>query len=453
MTGPKVRVEALSRDDKRQYAKRLLHERAKQAAASDRARVEGKVKADRDIPEAFYRFDQNPDYERIRLMKEAGERMGVPNPYLRTYDGIAGNTTRIAGKEYINYANTNFLEFSGHPKVARAAKAALDKYGTSVSASRIVSGQRPIHLELEREIAEILGADDSIVFTTGFTANVTTVGHLFGPKDLILHDELIHNSVLQGSILSGARRIPFPHSDWHAVDALLKEHRLEYQRVVVIIEGLYGMDGDVPEVPPLIKIKNRHKVFLMIDEAHTMGILGERGFGIGEYFGINADEVDLWMGTLSKAFASCGGYIAGCKELIDYLRYSAPAAVYSVGVSPVNAAAAVASIRLLRSEPERVLRLQKNARLFLELARDRGLDTGLSMGISIVPVIIGSTILSVLLSNALLDRGINVQPILHPAVAESATRLRFFFSCGHSEEQIRYTVDAVVEELERLRQS
>jgi 7-keto-8-aminopelargonate synthetase-like enzyme len=262
---------------------------------------------------------------------------------------------------------------------------------------------------------------------------------------------LIHNSVIQGAILSGARRIPFAHSDWGSLDGLLSHDRRDYERALIVLEGVYGMDGDFPDPRPVIEIKNRHKAFLMIDEAHSMGVLGRRGFGLREHFGIDGSEVDIWMGTLSKSFASCGGYIAGCRELVERLRYNAPGAVYSVGLSPPDTAAALAAIRLMKAEPERVRRLQGNAHLFLEFARERGLETGLSVGVSIVPVIVGSSAASIFLSNALLKSGINVQPILHPAVEESATRLRFFLSCLHTEDQIRSTVEAVAEELAKLR--
>ena len=200
----------------------------------------------------------------------------------------------------------------------------------------------------------------------------------------------------------------------------------------------------------MIEIKRRHKAFLMIDEAHSMGVLGAHGHGVREHFGLDGSDVDIWMGTLSKSFASCGGYIAGCGALVEHLRYSAPGAVYSVGLSPPDTAAALAAFQVMQAEPQRVERLRRNGRLFLDGARARGLDTGLSMGVNIVPVITGNSANAVLLSHALFEHGINVQPILYPAVEEKAARLRFFLSCEHSEEQIRFTVDAVATESAKL---
>ena len=307
-----------------------------------------------------------------------------------------------------------------------------------------------LHRELERAIADFIGADDAIVFVGGHSTNETTVGHLFGPGDLILHDALAHNSIVQGCILSGAQRRPFPHNDWQAVDRLLADLRGDYRRVLVAIEGVYSMDGDIPDLPRFIEVKKRHKAFLMVDEAHSAGVLGPHGRGIGEYFGVDPQDVDLWMGTLSKSFGSCGGYIAGCRAMVEYLKYTAPGFVYSVGISPANAAAALAAIRLLKDEPERVARLHERARLFLTLARSRGLNTGLSKDSPIVPVILGNSVHCLRLSRAMFDRGINVQPILYPAVEERAARLRFFITASHTEEQIRHSIDVTAEEVERI---
>ncbi len=217
-----------------------------------------------------------------------------------------------------------------------------------------------------------------------------------------------------------------------------------------MVEGIYSMDGDLPDLARLIEIKRRHAAFLMVDEAHSIGVLGARGFGLGEHFGVARGEVDIWMGTLSKTLASCGGYIAGARILIEYLKYTAPGFLYSVGMAPPMAAAALAALELMKAEPERVARLRERGRLFLDLAKRAGLDTGQSAGYSVVPVIVGSSLKSVRLSSALFEHGVNVQPIIHPAVEERAARLRFFICCSHTEEQIRRTVELTARELARL---
>ena len=413
-------------------------------------RVAGEQPVIQEIPPESYRFECFPEYLKLRQTMDETSAAGFMNPYFKVHERVINDTTSIDGREMVSFSSYNYVGMSGDPRVVAAAKRAIDRFGTSVSASRLVSGEKTIHRELEQAIARFVGTDASIVYVGGHSTNETTLGHLFGPGDLILHDALAHNSIVQGAVLSGARRRAFPHNDYEALDKLLVELRSTYRRVVIAIEGVYSMDGDIPDVPRFIEVKKRHKAFLYIDEAHSIGVLGAHGRGIGEYFDISPKDVDIWMGTLSKSFGSCGGYIAGSQVLIEYLKYTAPGFVYAAGITPANAAAALASLRLLESEPERVARLHERSDLFLNLARERGLNTGMSGGSPVLPVIIGNSIDCLRLSQALFDRGINVQPILHPAVEEKAARLRFFITSSHTEKQIRETVDAVAEELKKI---
>ncbi|NEN88763.1 MAG: aminotransferase class I/II-fold pyridoxal phosphate-dependent enzyme [Okeania sp. SIO3H1] len=403
-----------------------------------------------EIPLEYYNFDLYPEY--LQLQKQMAEinATGIGNPFFIPQERINNNTTVIGGRELVNYATYNYLGMCGDPLVSNAAKEAIDRYGTSVSASRLLSGEKPLHQELEREIADFIGVEDSIVYVGGHATNVTTISHLFGQNDLILHDSLSHNSIFQGCLLSGATIIAFPHNDWQALDRLLSDRRHRYKRILIAIEGVYSTDGDIPDLPKFIEIKQRYKAFLMVDEAHSIGTIGKYGRGISEYFGVNPNDIDLWMGTLSKSFASCGGYIAGSKALVEYLKYTSPGFVYSVGISPPDAASVLAAIRLLKAEPERVTQLQQRSRLFLESARDRGLNTGMSKDSPVIPIIVGESIKSVLLSQNLFKRGINVPFMFYPSVPHNAARLRFFITCNHTEEQIRFTVDALAEELRNM---
>lgn len=402
-----------------------------------------------DTPEQYYRFHLHPGYQQLRILNEGAARLGVPSPYFKVHEGSAGVTTRIGDKDYLNYASYNYLGLSGSAAVNDAAKAAIDRYGTSVSASRLVAGERGIHRELEREIADAYGVDDAIVFVSGHATNVTVIGHLFGPKDLVLHDALVHNSILQGVQLSGAHRLPFPHNDWAALDAILADQRRQFERVLIVVEGIYSMDGDYPDLPRFIDVKRKHHAFLMVDEAHSFGVMGETGLGLRQHFGLQGQDVDIWMGTLSKALASCGGFIAGETALTEHLKFLAPGFLYSVGMAPATAAAALAALHCLRDEPARAIRLQQRGLLFRDQALAAGIDVGSSSGMAIVPAITGNSIKAVKVSNALFERGIHVQPILYPAVPEKAARLRFFISCEHTEAQIRQTVQALREELAR----
>ena len=385
-------------------------------------------------------------YRELRLIEEAADYLGIDDPFFRVHDGIAGAETVIGNRTYINFASYNYIGLNGDPRIAAAAKAAIDRYGTSVSASRPVSGERPVHRDLERALARIHGAEDSIALVGGHSTNVTVIGHLLGRNDLVVHDSLIHNSIVQGAMLSGARRAPFRHLDPEAADRILADARPRHGRALLVIEGHYSMDGDVPDLAAFVAVARRHRAWLMVDEAHALGVLGPRGFGSADHAGMDPNEVDIWMGTLSKSLVSCGGYIAGRKELIGYLKRMAPGFVFSVGIAPPVAAAALAAVEILEREPHRVHRLNERAAQFLHLARDGGLDVGGSIGAAIVPIITGSSIGAARLSQALFRRGINVQPILYPAVPERAARLRFFLTADHTENQVRDAAAMLIEE-------
>ncbi|MGF1937064.1 MAG: aminotransferase class I/II-fold pyridoxal phosphate-dependent enzyme [Nostoc sp. ChiQUE02] len=444
MSNQAQNLSTLSPEEKRELLKELMQKKASQtqtvAAQTD------------DIPPENYDFFHYPQYRNLEQLIAGMQANGVVDPYFKIHEGINGDRTKIAGQEFINYSSYNYLGLSGDFDVSRAAKEAIDRYGTSVSASRLASGERPLHRQLEQAIASLIGVEDAIIYTAGHATNESTIGHLFSKGDLILHDALIHNSVIQGCIMSGATQISFPHNDWQSLDKILFEQRRRYKRVLIAIEGVYSMDGDIPDLPKFIEIKKRHKTFLMVDEAHSIGVLGEHGCGIGEYHNINPTDVDLWMGTVSKSFASCGGYIAGCQAVIKYLKYTSPGFIYSAGMSPANTAAALASIQKLKAEPQRVKCLHERAKLFLELASDRKLDTGMSKDSAVIPIIVGNSVHCIQLSQALFHHKINVQPMIYPAVEDKAARLRFFISSTHTPEQINFTINTVADELAKIRQ-
>ncbi|MBI4816481.1 MAG: aminotransferase class I/II-fold pyridoxal phosphate-dependent enzyme [Deltaproteobacteria bacterium] len=405
-----------------------------------------------EVPIESYDVTQFDEVIALDQRLEMARLIGLENPYFNPHFGTAKNRSNVNGVEMINYSSYNYLGFSGHPEVNEASKAAVEKYGTSVSASRVASGERPLHRELEAGIASHLGVEDAIVYVSGHATNVSTIGCVVGKDDLVIHDQLAHDSILQGIKLSGATRRPYPHENMDALEEMLKRIRTNFRRVLITAEGIYSMDGDVTNLPRLIEIKKRYKSLLLIDEAHSIGVLGPSGRGVGHHFpGLDPTDVDMWMGTMSKSFSSCGGYIAGKKALVQFLKYSSPGFVYSVGMPASNAAAALKSLELMHRHPEIVEMLRSRSKFFLEMAKARGLNTGLAMGYAVVPVIVGNSLLCMKLSAALAKRKINVQPIVYPAVEDSSARLRFFLSATHTEDEIRLTVDAVGEELEKLR--
>ena len=395
-------------------------------------------------------FTTLPGYQEIRIQRTAAGTLGIENPYFRTHSTRAAATTVIDGRTYDNFSSYDYLGLNGHPSVPAAAKAAIDQYGTSPSASRVVAGERPIHLDLERKLADHYGQEAAVAFVSGHATNVSTIGALLGPRDLILHDQLAHNSIIMGATLSRAERRSFPHNDLKALDQLLVSLRPQFKRVLIVVEGLYSMDGDSPDLAALVAIKRRHGAWLMVDEAHGLGVLGQTGRGIFEHARVDPCDVDIWMGTLSKTLSSCGGYIAGCAALIEFLKCTSGGFVYSVGLPPAMAAAASAALDVLHAEPERVQRLRDNGALFCAVAREHKLDIGFTTGLAVVPVIVYDSLVAVVLSQKMFERGINVQPIIHPAVPERTSRLRFFITSEHTDEQIRRTVKTVAEELREI---
>lgn len=443
-------IEGLAKGEK---SKLLADLKAKAQSRRDREGGDEPLAVVETLPVGPKSFDftQMPQHKQLRMMAAAAELSGIANPFFHVHEGRAGATTLCGNRTLLNFASYNYLGLNGHPEVSAASKAAIDRYGTTVSASRLVAGERPFHGELEAAIARLHGTEAALVFVSGHATNVSTIGHLMGPKDLILCDALSHNSLVEGARMSGAARLMFPHNDFDALEDLLTRNRSQYERCLVVIEGLYSMDGDLPDLKRAISIKRRHDAWLMVDEAHSAGVLGAHGRGIAEELGIDPNEVEIWMGTLSKAFAAAGGYIAGSRALIEILKAGAPGFVFSVGFPPALGGAALKAIELLEREPWRAARIRSNAQLFLDLCHDEGLDTGTAINAAVVPVIIGDSTSAVMLANRLYERGVNVLPIIFPAVPEKQARLRFFITAEHDEAQIRETVSVVAAEIRQMR--
>ncbi|WTA85324.1 aminotransferase class I/II-fold pyridoxal phosphate-dependent enzyme [Streptomyces antimycoticus] len=390
------------------------------------------------------------DFPEVRQFEErlsAIAGSGADFPYFRVHQGNIRDTTVIDGRPYLSFGSYNYLGLSGHPAVNEAVHQAVDRYGTSVSASRVLSGERELTVRLERALADFLGVPDCLALVSGHATNVTAIGHLVGARDLVVHDALAHDSILQGCALSGAARRPFPHNDIGGLEDALRRNRSRFRRVLIAVEGAYSMDGDLVDLPAVIELKRRYGALLMVDEAHSIGTVGERGRGVGEFFGVDRSGVDLWMGTLSKTFASCGGYLGGSARMVRWLRHTLPGFVYSVGLTPANAAAALAATELILAEPHRVAALRRNAELFLGLAAAAGLATGSSAHTPIVPCVLGDSARTLRVADRLFDRGVIADPIFHPAVEEGLARLRFFVTSEHREDDIRRTVAVLAEEV------
>ncbi len=399
-----------------------------------------KKTAERTPVRPVTRFEDSPEYlhfvERQKALLGQGD-----NPYFVTHEAPLLDTGLIDGKPVLEFGSYNYVGMSGRKEVSEAAKAAIDKYGTSASGSRLLAGEKQIHKDLERELAAWKHAEDAIVCVGGHSTNVTFVGNFCGKKDLILYDALAHNSIEQGCRLSPATARPFPHSDVAALESILRSQRAYYEKVLIVIEGAYSMDGDIAPVPAFVKIKKEYGCFLMVDEAHSACVIGETGGGVDEYFGLAPDDIDIKYGTLSKGLGTCGGYLAGKKCLIDYLRYNMPGFVFSVGISPALAAGSLAAIRTLQSHPEIMEHLRTAIRAFTESAKRRRLDICLAGETAVLPVLVGKDEDAWLLSNELKKRGVSVHPAMYPAVHKGKARLRFCVISEHKPEQIEQALD------------
>ncbi|PXA75227.1 aminotransferase class I/II-fold pyridoxal phosphate-dependent enzyme [Auritidibacter sp. NML100628] len=401
----------------------------------------GVDKATSDVEPETLRVYEIPDVlETTQRLHTTAEPDGSI-PYYIEHESVAGSTTTVAGRELISYSSYNYLGLAGHPRVVEAVHDAVNQYGTSASAARILSGNRPLHTDLENSIASLVGAEDAVVLIGGHSTNASIIPHLYGPQDLILHDSLVHDSIHQGMKASGAKRHSFAHNDAGNLAKALEARRYRFRRALIVTEGIFSMDGDVADLPRLLEVARKYDAHIMVDEAHSIGVLGACGGGICEELGVDPAEVDILMGTLSKSLASCGGYIAGSKALVQHLRYTLSSLVFSAGLTPANTAASASAIEVMRDEPERLRRLRENSRYFLTGAQARGLNTGDASGVPVVPVILGDSATAIHVAQELNDDGISVNPIIYPAVANSMARLRFFITSEHTTQQLDKTLD------------
>lgn len=400
----------------------------------------------RMVPE-YYRFDKFPEYRDYATMLWYYNQNNLEMNLFREHLGTSGAHVRVGNRDMINFSSYNYLGLAGHPRVIEAARAAVSEYGTSTGAGRAVSGEIGLHAEFERELCKVTGAEDAVVSVGGYSTNAFTISYLARSNDLIVYDELVHNSALIGSKNSGARRLTFPHGDLDALDDLLAEHREYYERCFVLIEGVYSMDGDIPDIPAIVKIKNRHHALLMVDEAHSMGVIGPRGLGVLDYFPqLKASDIDILFGSMSKAFATCGGYVAGSKELVSILKQYAPGILlYGAAPTPANTAAGLESLRIMQEDPGRAERLRDNAAYFIKVAQDAGFDTSDSRDSAVVPVMFKSSEQTLWLSVKLFERNICSYPMMYPIVPREKSRLRFFINAEHTHEDIDHTIATLTE--------
>ena len=387
-------------------------------------------------------FAKTRDHERSEQLEAARE--GDLLPYFRILESQAGPVVEMEGRETIMLGSNNYLGLTTDERVKQAARDALEAYGTGVTGSRLLNGTTPLHLDLERELAEWMHTEDAIVFTTGYQSNLGCISAILEPGDTVICDSGDHASILDGCKLSGARLRPFRHNRMDKLERMLERAQQDESGTLVVVDGVFSMEGDVCDLPPIVELCERYGARLMVDEAHGVGVLGERGAGACELFGLE-DQVDLRMGTFSKSLASCGGFIAGSEEVIDYLRVASRSFIFSASAVPAAVGAALGALRIIRSEgPELFERLLGNAEYLRRGFRDLGLKViepgtlpdGSEATTPVVPVIVGEDWQAVLLWKALFDAGVYTNVAIHPAVPPGGALLRTSLMATHERSQL-----------------
>ncbi|KAG2784857.1 hypothetical protein PC129_g4442 [Phytophthora cactorum] len=386
-----------------------------------------------EIDSSCFEIENFPEVQGLFGQMKEFESAGLRVPFLET---LTPEKRRMT-----NFNTYNYLGNASDPEVAAASKAGIEEYGTTMSSSPIV-GQTQVNVDLEKALCTFFNAEASILFVGGWVSNVTTIDALVSKGDLILCDALNHDSCVSGQRLSGATILPFPHNDTKALERMLSKLRTKYRRVLIVIEGVYSMDGDIPDVHEMVRIKKKYKALLFVDEAHSFGTMGATGRGICEHAKVDPKDIDVRMGTMSKALGSVGGFILGSQSLAKYLKHCAGGFVFSVGLAPACGSAALKSLQLMTESSSRTLTLQERSMYFYDLCKEHEIPMGENTfrGAPVVVVMIGSTIATAKASEFLALHKINVKPIVYPAVEEGKCRLRFFISALHTPKQLEDTV-------------
>jgi len=374
--------------------------------------------------------------EELAALERAGTAL-----HPRVLQDVQQARTRFDGRDVINLASNNYLGLAGHPRMKKAASEAAARLGAGSGAVRTIAGTMSLHVELEERFAAFKGAEASIMFQSGFTANSGTVAAILTPEDVIVSDQLNHASIIDGARLSRAEIKVFPHKDVDAADRLLAETKRPGRHQLLITDGVFSMDGDIAPLDRLVQVAEKHGAIMMIDDAHASGVLGTGGKGTVSHFGLDPSRVDIQVGTLSKAIGVLGGFIAGPRHLIDWLVNRGRPFLFSTSAPPAVAAACIEALAIIQEEPERLERLWSNTGFFKKGLHGLGFDTGESET-PITPVIAGEETKAVELSRRLWDEGVFTPAIVFPTVAKGRSRVRTIVTADHTEEDLREALDA-----------
>jgi len=361
-------------------------------------------------------------------------------PYFREIESDQDTEVMIDGKKVLMFGSNSYLGLTNHPKVKEAAIAAIKKYGTGCAGSRFLNGTLDIHTQLEDKLAKLVGKDGALCYSTGFQVNLGVVSILAGRHDYLILDELDHASIIEGSRLSFSKVLKFAHNDMHALEAKLKLCHKDSIKLIVV-DGIFSMEGDIIKLPELVKLAEKYGASVMVDDAHSLGVIGKNGAGTASHFGLT-DKVDLIMGTFSKSFASLGGFIAADKEVINYIKHNSRSLIFSASMTPASAAAVIATIDIMESEPERIKHLWDITAYALNGFKAAGFDTGKSET-PIIPLFIRDDIKALMLTQILLTEGVFVNPVVSPAVPKEDCLIRYSLMATHTKEQVEISIEKI----------
>jgi len=359
---------------------------------------------------------------------------------IRTIGSAQGARIIVDGKDVLNFCSNNYLGLANHPKLVEAAKEATKKYGVGPAAVRSIAGTTDLHVQLEQRLAKFKGAEDVITFQSGFTANLGSISALVAKEDVIFSDRLNHASIIDGCRLSGAKIVPYEHNDPGSLEDAIKEHASNFRRALIITDGVFSMDGDIAPLPALVEVAKKYDILFMVDDAHGEGVLGKGGRGIVDHFGLHG-QVDIEVGTMSKAFGVVGGIVAGDKRIIEWLRQRGRPFLFSSAVTAPDSAACLAAVDLLEESTDLVDKLWDNAKYFKEEMKKLGFDTGVSET-PITPVMLGEAPLAQQFSRELFEEGVFAMSIGFPTVAKGKARIRVMISASHDRDDLGQGLEA-----------
>jgi glycine C-acetyltransferase len=360
---------------------------------------------------------------------------------------LPGMKVRVNGREMGMYASYSYLGLVGHPRINEAARKAVDKFGTGTHGVRSLAGTLTIHTELEETISNFKHTEAAITYTSGYATNLSVVSTLMGRGDYVFSDKLNHASIVDGCLMSGAEFRRFRHNEMSHLEGLLKNAPADVAKLVVA-DSVFSMDGDIINLPKVLELCKKYGAWLMIDEAHSVGVLGQRGTGIEEYFGLG-DVIDIKMGTLSKTIPSVGGYVAAKKDVVNYLRHASRAYIFSAALPPAQAAAANEAFKVILDEPERIEKLNLNTKQFIGGLKGMGFDTMLTET-AIVPVLCGEDNVAFEMTRECQHHDVFVLPVVSPAVPEGLARLRATVTAAHDPSEIERAMDVIGEAGKKL---